>query len=39
MFTFPDIFQVVVIVMGFFLKTYIMISFALFVPLSKEHDD
>lgn len=39
MFTFSDIFQVVVIVMGFFLKTYIMISFALFVPLSKEHDD
>ena len=39
MFTFPDIFQVVVIVMGFFLEAYIMVSFALFVPLSKEPDD
>ena len=24
--------------MGFFFEAYIMISFALFVPLSKEHD-
>ena len=39
MFTSSDILQVVVIIMGFLFEAYIMVSFALFVPLSKEPDD